>query len=260
MKIKNLPRVEFQKNPIIEVIAQVRFPTDLAIQEGLPVILQKKLSKDFPLLEIQQGNTFEVTLEPQAIGEVKRSFAPAVYNMTSVDKTKRISLSSDFFAITFSKYSSWEEFIKTWEDAFNLFMEQYKPNILTRFGLRYRNLVNKKSLGLASEPWSELIHNTSIGHLYGDLLEQPIEEDILSSCFSVSQFNFEKYKLTLQTAFVDNMGAKCFLIDSDFFHENPLRAEELNLKKQFEVLHADTGSVFQAFIKKKLFTALDPKS
>lgn len=260
MKIKHLARVEFKHNPIIEVISQVRFPTDLAIQDGLPVAFQKKLSAEFPLLEIQQGNTFEVTVGPQAMGELKRSSAPPVFNMSSVDKTKRVSLSSDFLALTFTKYTSWTDFFGTWENVFNLFNAEYAPKIFTRFGLRYRNLVDKNSLGLGKEPWSDLINTTSIGHLYGNLLEQPVDETKLSSCFSLSQFNFEAYKLILQTAYVDNADGKGFVLDSDFFHENPIKADQLNLKKEFEVLHADTGSVFQAFIKEKLFKALEPKS
>ena len=46
MKLKNHTRTYFEKNPIEEVIAQIRFPRNMEIESGLPVSFQKNISKD----------------------------------------------------------------------------------------------------------------------------------------------------------------------------------------------------------------------
>ena len=54
MRLKQWDRVRYTKNPLVEVVAQVRFPRILEIDDQLPSDFQRALRQDYPLLEVQE--------------------------------------------------------------------------------------------------------------------------------------------------------------------------------------------------------------
>ena len=62
MKLKTKERTFFKNNPIKEVIAQVRFPENLEIQDSLPVAFQKEITKDFPYMGFKKVMLFHSKL------------------------------------------------------------------------------------------------------------------------------------------------------------------------------------------------------
>lgn len=260
MKLKEKKRTFFEKNPIREVIGQIRFPRNMEIESGLPAVLQKEFSKDFPLVEIQESNavSFKIGSKPD-MDEIKRGKEPPVFNFISEDREMRISLTSSFIALTCINYSSWEDFFPVLESAFKKVAKIYSIPLVTRLGLRYRNLIDKVELEIPDEKWVNLINENIIGHLAPDcLFDGEIEEAQLTSSIGISQLKLDDFSLTLQTGFADNNNRLCFFIDADYYKEMNLKISDLNLKEEFEVLHGKSSSVFGGCIKQPLFEALKP--
>jgi uncharacterized protein (TIGR04255 family) len=61
MPFKETQRVIYNKNPLIQVVSQLRFPRILAIDEKQPVDFQEKIRQEYPLFEesiVQSHNVF----------------------------------------------------------------------------------------------------------------------------------------------------------------------------------------------------------
>ncbi len=260
MKLKNHTRTYFEKNPIEEVIAQIRFPRNMEIESGLPVSFQKNISKDFPLMEIQESHSvsFKVGKSPN-LDKVVREKSPPIFNFMTPSRDLRVSLACDFVALTCNNYDSWEQFYPKLEEIFTKLLAIYDIPLVTRVGLRYRNLISKEDLDLVGVHWSELINPSIIGHLAtSELIDGTFDESAVLAANSVTQMKFEDFSLTLQTGLADKTTKKCFYIDADHYNELSCKSSEFNLKETIEVLHDKSSSVFRACIRERLYEALVP--
>ena len=95
----NEPRVRYAKNPLAEVICQLRFPEILTIEANVPAAFQEAIREEFPLYSVRKeaplpkltGVPGNLQLEkPQRINN---------YQFVSADGVWRINLTSRFISL-----------------------------------------------------------------------------------------------------------------------------------------------------------------
>ncbi|MDP2953228.1 MAG: TIGR04255 family protein, partial [Chloroflexota bacterium] len=163
MLLPDFARVVYEKNPLVEVICQFRFPTILRIgAAGDPARFQDVVRKEYPLYRLQEPS-IEFRNLPKELSAIVdklpllKPAGPGAHRFSTKDSLRFISLSQDFLAITESHYTRWELFREEVKKAEEALQSAYEPAFYTRIGLRYRNIISMRDLGLSDAKWSDLL-------------------------------------------------------------------------------------------------------
>ncbi len=246
-------RVVFKKNPLVQVICQLRFPPILAIVSKEPAEFQEKVRTTHPLYE--KGLAL-----PQEIAAILAQLpiaAPVpegiVHKFLSEDRTSEVDLTRDFIAVATTKYVRWEEFQATVRMAMAALESDYRPAFYSRIGLRYRDVIDREKLGIASRPWSELIRASLIGLVADSGIGGQV-----SSVQSQTQINLgsDEFLLLQHGSTPLPSGGQGYAIDADFHTEAKRAGNEV-----FDVLgrfNREAGNFFRWAITSELSAALEP--
>jgi uncharacterized protein (TIGR04255 family) len=189
MNLPEFKRVIYKRNPLMEVVCQLRFPPILKISHQEPVEFQDEIRFQYPLFETTR------TQVPSEISKIAQQFglplqSDIAYSFKSEDQRWNLSITKDFIALTTSSYERYEQFKQRLEEALNIFERIYKPSFYTRVGLRYQDLIVRSKLGIEDKNWSELIARHIASELYDSELSSSIQSQgyfILKSFFKVSK-------------------------------------------------------------------------
>ena len=137
-----IERVKYGKNPLAEVIYQLRFPTILNINATDPVHFQEAIKNDYPFYrKIIQENEF-------VVNDVKSSVTKEInHEFVSADKKSKVNLTSSFMAISSLTYNQWECFREKIKIIREVFESIYQPPFYTRVGLRYKDVIDRTRFG-----------------------------------------------------------------------------------------------------------------
>jgi len=259
MKFPDYRRAIFAKNPLIEVVCQVRYPRLLAIDAELPVDFQKRIQGQFPTLAHQR---IQILGGGPADGGSAAPYSPAagqvlnVYDFQAMDKKSRVSLTSEFVALTTSSYARWEEFSRDLKFVFEQHLACYGPSHFTRIGLRYKDVIDRQVLGLKEFEWAELIRPELLG-----LCSNPDMRASVSSLDVTSVLAMEVGNLNLRSYLAKNDETNVigFMIDSDFWIEGSIEALYDNVHTILESFHKEAGAVFNWAITDRVREALEPQ-
>jgi uncharacterized protein (TIGR04255 family) len=205
--------------------------------------MEQQIPKE--VVKLLEGSPQE--LLPAGLGEPNHRFIAA-------DSNTSISLTKDFIAIVQSRYTCWEDFRKEIIKAKTAFEHVYKPAFYARIGLRYRNEINKKAIGLDDIGWSELIRTD----LCGPLADQNIRNDIhrvwTQMISSLDEVAGAYYQLQYGIKQHSESDDPVFIIDADFFTQERLNNEDIaHALDEFNRLD---GDLFRWAITQRLHEAL----
>lgn len=255
------PRVVYAKNPLVEVICQVRFPPILKIAAEPPAAFQEKISREYPLLTEKQPDAIEVPPgTPAAVAQAIRNSLgtgkPAGYEFISSDEAWKVTLTRDFLALSTSAYRRWEEFRTHLESVARALAEVYAPAFFTRVGLRYQDLIRRSTLKLPRDmKWSELLKPPVAGVFGEQDLAAAVEE---MSGLVLIAFPYFEGKVRVNYGIVEAVDSneRCFLIDSDFYTE-----ERTGIGDVYDILgyfNRQSGRLFRWCIQDRLHEAMEP--
>jgi uncharacterized protein (TIGR04255 family) len=131
MPFPDSPRILYGKNPLVEVICQLRFPPILRIDSELPAVYQERIRHQYPLF--RQARTLDQQLGvPKEIAEKLAidlgQVAPgASYEFVSADENWTVSLTRNFLALSTRKYERWEQFTDQLQHPLQSLIDVYKP-------------------------------------------------------------------------------------------------------------------------------------
>lgn len=264
MKIQEYVRVRYKNNPIAEVVCQARFPTLPAFSESLPEELRGKLAAIGYTKELKE-QTFSISMAVGA-GAQNSQKVSNIFHFDSEKLPHRVSVCSEFVALTCTKYSSWDEFRPLFIEAFMAVTGYLGGATPTRLGLRYKDLIEREPLGLDDVPWSELIAPFLLGPLAANSLfdDHATSDESLATFVSQATIRLDDCLLLLQSSLLRSMDGDrtAFLIDSDFFVEasegTPLSGDREKMSEELTSLHTNAGSLFRRGITEKLHNALGP--
>jgi uncharacterized protein (TIGR04255 family) len=258
MRFPRRERVIYQRNPLSEVICQVRVPRILALDAQVPFGLQDLLRQDYPLLEVGNESVIQVT-GPSA--QPIASPFQRTYTFRSDDKKHHVSLTGDFIALSTSSYERWEHFRDRVRRMLEAFAECYGPIRPLRLGLRYQDVIDPQKFELGTAPWTEWINSEWLGLL-------AIEPWALATqhlSFTVLPLEDDKGQVTLRSGLVGNpqSGQTNYVIDADFSAEptpaRPLNGDIAELLGRLDEFNQEAGGLFRACITEELHGALQPR-
>ena len=166
------PRCRYSRNPLAEVICQLRFPRILSISAQAPVRFQEELRREYPGFSSRQ--------EPSAplIPGQPRPADTINYQFSSPDGVWRINLTDSFLSLTCSRYTCWEDFAQHLDRPLASFIQIYDPAYFERIGLRYLNVISRRDMDLSQEPYQRLINPIWLGPLSDPM----VSEGAVSRC------------------------------------------------------------------------------
>ena len=247
-------RVFYAKNPLEEVICQVRFPPVLRIDTEAPAEFQERIRKDFPLYRQAPAMVVPdgMPLPPQILQLLSQQ-ASSSHEFESQDQTWKLVLNREFLALTTKRYESWQEFRGRLETPLAALGDIYQPAFFSRLGLRYRDRIDREKLGLANVPWRELFRREPLGEL-GD-------EDVGSHVVSILRevvVSLEEDAGRVRVVHgLRSDPALVYVIDCDFFTE-----VQVPIGGALDVLERFNRKAFRLFrwyISDRLHHAMDPR-
>lgn len=143
--------VRLQKSPLTEVICQVRFPPILRIANEDPADFQELVRPQFPRFEREEGYLLQLQFSGASIaGPPAAQNASRLYRFRSTDEQTVITLSTDFYALSTTAYTVWEDFSRSLRLAQDAMRRVYQPEFSSRIGLRYVDELIPSHLGLST--------------------------------------------------------------------------------------------------------------
>ena len=244
-----IKRMKYNKNPLAEVIYQLRFPTILSINASEPVEFQEKVRRRFPFYQ-KLVNTNEID-----INGVKQTLGKEInYEFVSQDRGTKINLTSSFIAVSSIKYDRWEFFRKIIEEVRKAFEDVYQPQFYVRVGLRYQDVIDRKVLNLEDKGWTELIKP----HILGTVNKK--NQNLLKQWIVKCEFSDEDTKVQTRQVFQlsQKVGTNELVIifDCDYFLMDTIQKDKvLELSNQ---LHDKSSTFIRNAITGTLHDAMEP--
>lgn len=261
MPIPESARVIYGKNPLEEVICQLKYPTILRIDKEIPADFQEAIRGEYPIFAEPQEAGISASL-PQ---EVAKIFGPELalgtqhrlYRFSTEDEQWSVTLTKDFIALSTRSYRQWEEFKQRLEQAVRVFVDQYQPHAYSRIGLRYRDVIHRSKLGLKDVPWAELLSPYIAGALAATYLAPSISHVARQLRMAL---NPESNQVLLRhgSAIDKQTNEPAYVIDADFFTEQ--KTEINDALRVLDYFNREAGRLFRWCIEDRLHDAMEPAS
>ena len=244
------------------VLCQLRFPAILRIDKGVPADFQEKLRHEFPLF--QEANDAANLQLPENLAQITPSDMLDLmvarnnprFQFMNKDKSWIISLTREFVAIETTKYICWEEFRDYLKLLLNALVEVYNPAFLTRIGLRYRNVIDRRALGLEDVAWRNLLADFVLGPLAVNKTMNKVTEHHGGTLI---QLNNEEDFVRMQHGLAkDSSTDIMYLLDYDFYSNKEAGIEDVISKlNEYNTLNR---RLFRWCIRDRLHNAMGPES
>jgi uncharacterized protein (TIGR04255 family) len=257
MRFPPSERVRYKKNPLVEVICQLRFPKILRIEKEPPVDFQEAIRDSYPRLEASQAFDLAVPVGGQTNAPPFSLNRGQSYEFLSKEADWKLVLAGDFLALSTSKYRQWEEFRDRLQSAIDLLVTLYKPSHFSRTGLRYQGLIARSDLGLQSSPWSLLLKPSIAGMLAAEGLPRDGLLEVLSLFSYRLDHNNAVARVRHGLARKSDTSELCYLIDADIFSEAPIEVGDAI--RTLNIFNEEAGNLFRWCITDELRDAMEPE-
>jgi uncharacterized protein (TIGR04255 family) len=254
-------RVIYRKNPLAEVLVQLRFPPILKIDSETPAAFQDVIRFDYPRYSLAPASNPIPSNVPTQIRNLIQSMGlrsgPVRHLFEAEDRNWQVALTRETLELRSTVYRRWEEFRDRGNTLRAAFEQIYRPAFYARLGLRYVDVIRRSLLNLRDVRWSELLNP----HVAGEL-SAPELADCIDSVSRELHCRLEGNNcyLTLKTgiARTDLDKEPCFLIDSDFHTHK--RTEMADVASVLDTFNRTSGRLFRWSIQQRLHDALEPES
>jgi uncharacterized protein (TIGR04255 family) len=260
MKLPDYERVIYEHNPLIEVIAQIRFPTILKITSQEPVDFQDSVRFEYPIFEASRNLQIPVELSNLLTQFNSNIASELTYQFKSEDLSWQLSVDKNSITLVTNKYERYEKFIERFKNAVEIFEKIYNPSFYSRIGLRYRDLIIRSKLNINSKTWIELIPK----HIASELHTPELEESIINFVKNLQlrtefgQVNFN-HGLVQVRDIEKGIDEPAYLLDADFFTEEKIERGE-NVWNKFDNANRTARNLFRWSITEELHSAMRPKA
>jgi uncharacterized protein (TIGR04255 family) len=259
MLFPDSPRVVYERNPLAEVICQLRFPAILRIETEPPAAFQERIRGMFPLFKESAVLDLVGGLPP----ELSRFFSaplplpsrPVAYEFTSVDGFWTAHLGRESLGLTCRRYERWEGFRDRLDAPLRALLETYGPAFFSRIGLRYRDVIRRSVLGLQDVPWGELLNRNLAGPLGLPDLAPQVTQVSQAVVFNIPD-DRGQVRMLHGLGTDATSGEPCYMIDCDLYDET--NTETANAFGKLNSFNRLAGRLFRWCITERLHRAMGP--
>jgi uncharacterized protein (TIGR04255 family) len=258
MPFPESPRVIYQKNPLVEVICQLRFPAILRIAAEVPSGFQERIRTIYPCYNqkpvmplLPAGLPVQVVNAIQQVAGSGR--AEFVHEFAAEDETWAATLAPSFLALKTTEYRRWEDFQNRLRYLFDALVDMYQPHYFERVGLRYVDVIQRSHLGLSDRPWRDLLQP----HIAAELAATGIVDNVLHVARqALVSLGDTQGQVRIRHGFsqAEPTNEQCYMIDSDFFVER--RVEKENALDTLSQFNRRAGRLFRWCIQTPVHDAL----
>lgn len=258
MAFPDKPRVIYEKNPLEEVICQLRFPTILKIDTEAPAAFQESIRADYPFyksrpaLKLPEGLPADVaTLLVKDLplgGQVAHDF-------TTRDEKWTAGLTREFLALTCRSYDRWENFKRLLAGPLNALQTFYAPAFYTRIGLRYRDIIRRSSLGLEQVGWADLLKPWVASAFGSSDVAADVEHSGHELLIRLPDGR-SRVRVHHGTVLDEATKETCYVIDADFFADQ--QTEPPHALERLDSLNKQARLFFRWCIEDRLHEAMRP--
>jgi uncharacterized protein (TIGR04255 family) len=260
----------YGRNPLAEVVAELRFQPILKIEADIPAQFQEAIRDRYSVYrrEVPAGQLPANVPPPirnliegmgAAAGPVQHFFG--THDQKGETAAWTVTLSREAIALKTIAYTRWEEFLEQLDRVREAFEEIYKPPSYTRLGLRYVDVIHRSKLELGGVAWGELLNEAIAGEFsapeFGEHIDSAqrqlhcrLEGD---DCFLTMRTGLALAEQAMRGAAKE----KCFLIDCDFHTHGT--TEIGNVTTVLNRFNRASGNLFRWAIRHRLRDALQPQ-
>lgn len=262
MPFPMFPRVVFRKNPLHEVICQLRFPPVLRIDREPPAEFQEQIRTQFP--DFSESSEFNIDLSvfapapifQEGVAESVKHSAIKNYEFNSEDGQWKVNLTRGYIALTSKSYRTWEEFKEKLAVPLGAVASVYSPPYYTRVGLRYVSIIRRSELGLTNVPWRELLQPHVAGFLAAEEVSDAIKA--FNSKYEIGLDDERSLvRITLNFVQAPPDDEICYSIDDDFYTTSRTAPTELSAKLDYYNVRA--SRLIQWILSERLREAMEPE-
>jgi uncharacterized protein (TIGR04255 family) len=211
--------VPLKRAPLVRVIAQIRFPLVVAVEQpDFIAPFQKSVQQEYPVLRQEQAQG--VVLGPTGVSQVPPQTA---WRFADVEGHWRVSLTQNFLALETTKYTSRSDFLARLSEVVAPLDVLIQPKLLDRIGLRYidrisgpdlrdiADLVRPEVRGIAGSP--------AASHAVHALSESLFEID---GARVLGRWGRLPAGGTVDPAALEPIDEPCWILDLDMFSSNSM--------------------------------------
>ncbi len=265
MLFPDAPRVIYGENPLVDVICQLRFPPILEISAAEPAAFQGAIRHQYPEYQKEDGGPRApagMHLPQEVVAMITKMSAitaeAATYKFKMEDQPREITLTRNWIAISDGGYERWERFREDLDLARSALEDEYRPSFYSRVGLRYKNAINRRQLGLEGVEWGELLKQEFVGTMLASAeLRQAVRRIETLALIRIGEVpgGF----VTLRHGLVEGSQegeVEKYFIDADFYTED--REATNDVPATTEQFNQLARRLFRGAITDRLHDALRP--
>ena len=211
----------YTRNFLTNVIFRVDYPSILSLAKEPPAAFQRAIQDDYP--RASQGKNVELVMtedQPSSVSE-SRSWA-----FSDMDRQNKVTLTSAFLAFENKGYTHFPDFSPRCVQVLEALREAYRPQVISRIGLRYINVVCLPD----GDPfdWSGYISDSLTASVQAFVDDQ----DAIAQAESQLHFNKDDHQIRLRFGlsnpdFPNTVTRKQFLLDFDCFSRDEVSLEQV---------------------------------
>jgi len=260
MAFPDANRVIYERNPLEEVICQIRFPTILKIDAESPAAFQEGVRGRFPFYKSKPTLKLPANVPPDLAAMLARDLplgmGQTAHEFTSRDEKWTLTLTRDFLALTCRTYRRWEEFKEHLSVPLETLQACYAPSFFTRIGLRYRDVIRRSVLGLEGVGWGELLKPWIAGALHSGGVAEDVEHTAGEICIRLPDGR-SRVRAHHGIAMDETTKEACYVIDADFFNEQ--QTEPTDALHCLDFLNHQSRLFFRWCIEDHLHRVMGPQ-
>jgi uncharacterized protein (TIGR04255 family) len=262
MKLPESERVIYNNSPLIEVVAQLKFPTILKILEKIPSDFQEKIRSDYPIFDASPNLQIPIQVS-NALAQINPGFSFANdsnYIFQSEDIKWQLILNKDSITLRTTQYERYEYFIEKFKTVIENFESLYNPSFYSRVALKYRDLIVLSKLNIPGKKWHELIPQYISPELHSAEIKDSIQSFIknIQVKTEFGQLNFQHGLVTARDP-EKGVNEPAYLLDSDFFTEDKIQRGD-NVWRILNESNRTARNLFRWSITDELHRAMEPIS
>jgi uncharacterized protein (TIGR04255 family) len=253
----DLPRQEFEQNPLKTVVAQLRYPPEIALDRADNLAaLQACFRARYPIaMEREQQIGLRVESGPGGVPQI----APPVpvqgpQRFADEDNAWVVAVATDSLSLETTTYRNGEEFRARWADLIASFMTVVTPARVDRFGVRYINQLWHPE-ARSAEDWTRFLNRQLMGSIASDVLAPRVAqatEQVLMVVGSDGASVRRTYALNPEGA----EAPSTVVLDLDLFSATAFPFDAGEILGRFDRYHKWAWNLFRRSITDEMANAL----